>query len=74
MLEKDKILRINELANKAKNEGLTEEEKNEQLALRQEYLAAVRANFRGTLDSITVVNEDGSKNKLKDQKKSLTVY
>lgn len=74
MLEKDKILRINELANKAKKDSLTEEEKNEQQALRQEYLAAVRANFRGTLDSITVVNEDGSKNKLKDQKKSLTVY
>lgn len=59
MLE-DKIKRINELYKKSKAEGLTEEEKKEQALLRQEYIANVRRNLRAQLDSIDVVNEDGS--------------
>ena len=39
---------------------LTEEEKAEQAALRQEYVASVRANLRGQLDSITIQKEDGT--------------
>ena len=45
------IDRINELYRKKKAGTLTQEEKEEQDRLRQEYLAAVRANLRGTLDS-----------------------
>ena len=59
MLEK-KIKRINELYRKSKAEGLTEEEKNEQALLRQEYIANVRKNLRAQLDNIDVVNVDGS--------------
>ena len=51
-MEKDKIARINELAHKKKTVGLTEEETLEQAELRKEYLQAIRANFKQTLDSI----------------------
>lgn len=57
--------RINELARKAKAEGLSEEEANEQKKLREEYLKRFRKNFRETiLDNIYIVEEDGTKNKL----------
>ena len=60
----EQIKRINELYNKAKNEGLTDEEKAEQQMLRNEYIALFRANLRGTLDRIEIVNPDGTKTKL----------
>lgn len=40
------IERINELAKKAKTEGLTEEEKAEQAKLRKEYIDSVVGNLR----------------------------
>lgn len=55
-----KIARINELYHKSQAEGLTAEEKAEQAALRQEYVANVRANLRGQLDSITIQRADGT--------------
>ena len=63
----EQIKRINELYKKAKAEGLTEEEKAEQQLLRNEYIASFRANLRGTLDRIEVVNPDGSTTMLKKQ-------
>ena len=59
-MNEEKIARINALARKSKAEGLTEEEKQEQAILRQEYIANVRKNLRAQLDSIDVVNADGS--------------
>lgn len=59
-MNEEKIARINALARKSKAEGLTEEEKNEQVLLRQEYIANVRKNLRAQLDNIDVVNADGS--------------
>lgn len=56
MLTKEKIDRINFLANKSKKEGLTETEKIEQKRLREEYLQNFRANFRKQLDSIEIVD------------------
>ena len=47
-MEKNKIDRINELARLSKVRPLTEEEKEEQAALRAEYLTEVRAQLRGT--------------------------
>ncbi|BFL47339.1 DUF896 family protein [Lactonifactor longoviformis] len=55
-----KLNRINELARKAKAEGLTDAEREEQAKLRQEYIALVRMNLRSQLDSIDLVEKDGS--------------
>lgn len=48
-MEKRKIDRISELARKSRAEGLNEEEKAEQQALRKEYIAAVKDNMRAML-------------------------
>ena len=56
-MEKEKILRINYLAAKKKSEGLSESEQEEQKALYSEYLAAIRKNFKITLDSIEIVDK-----------------
>ena len=60
----EKISRINALAHKSKAEGLTEAEKAEQQALRQEYLADVKANFRTQLNHIEIKELDGTVHKL----------
>ena len=67
-MTEQKIARINELYHKSKTEGLTEEEKAEQQTLRQEYLAAVRKNIRGTLDNVSIQNPDGSIEPLKERR------
>jgi len=59
------IERINYLANKAKNEGLTEEEKKEQQTLRQKYLENFRNNMRNVLDNVYIKDENGNEEKLK---------
>lgn len=56
-MEKEKLDRISYLARKSKTEGLREDEKKEQAALRAEYLAAVRKNFKATLDNIEIVDK-----------------
>ena len=55
MVDQKKIDRINELARKNKAEGLTPEEIKERDALRKEYLANFRKNFRARLENIEVV-------------------
>ena len=64
MLEKSRLDRINELAKKAKTDGLTEEEKAEQAQLRKEYIEKFRENFKGQLKQIKYV-EDLSEEELK---------
>ena len=54
------IARINELYHKSQKEGLTPEEKEEQAALRKEYIASVKRNLKGQLDNIDMVNADGT--------------
>jgi len=44
--------RINYLYKKSQGEGLTEEEKQEQKNLRQEYVDNVKRNFRGQLETV----------------------
>ena len=56
----EKIQRINELYHKAKEEGLTEEEKVEQQTLRKQFIADFRNNLRGQLDNISIKEDDGS--------------
>ena len=46
-MEKEKVNRINELGRLSKERDLTEEEKAEQKALREEYLKEVRAILHG---------------------------
>lgn len=67
MLSKDKIDRINVLANKCKAQGLTPEELQEQKELRAEYIVKFRENFKGHLESIKFVEDlDVEKNKEKN--------
>ena len=64
MLE-EKIQRINELARKAKTpEGLTDVEKEEQVRLRQEYIAEWRQGVVQVLDNTYIMDEHGNKRKL----------
>lgn len=55
------IDRINELYHKSQTkEGLTQEEQEEQAALRKQYIEAIRTNMRASLNSISIKEEDGS--------------
>ena len=58
------IARINELAKKAKTEGLTPEELTERDKLRRIYIDSVKANLVGQLEHTTIVYPDGSKKKV----------
>lgn len=64
-MEQQKIDRINFLAKKSKTpEGLTQAEKVEQQALRQEYLSGFRHNLRAQMENIYLVDENGNEQKL----------
>ena len=58
----EKIARINELAKKSKTTSLTDAEKAEQQALRQEYVADVKASLRAQLNNTSIKEPDGKKN------------
>ena len=59
-MENKYLKRINELAAKAKTEGLTEAEAEERESLRKAYVAEFRAQFKGILDSTSVKYPDGT--------------
>ena len=63
------IARINELAAKAKKEGLTPEELTERDKLRRIYIDSVKANLTGQLDNTYIVRPDGSKEKIERKNK-----
>lgn len=63
-MTKEQIERINELARKQKEIGLSPAEKEEQHSLREAYLRDFRANFQSQLDRIYIEREDGSYEKL----------
>ena len=57
-MDKKKIDRINELAKMARSsDGLTPEEMTERAKLREEYLKAIRQNFKQTLDNIEIIDK-----------------
>ncbi|HLS09970.1 DUF896 domain-containing protein [Lentibacillus sp.] len=60
MISKEKLNRINQLAKKSKEEGLTVKEQAEQKNLRQEYLQNVRKSFKNQLKSMTVKDPEGN--------------
>ena len=62
-MDKKKIDRINELARKSKTEGLTEQEKAEQTALRNEYRLAVTGNLKSILENTYIQTPDGKRHK-----------
>jgi uncharacterized protein YnzC (UPF0291/DUF896 family) len=59
MLPKDKLARINELANIAKTNGLSEEEAKEQSRLRREYLEVFRSSMLNTLTNVKIIDPKG---------------
>lgn len=61
----DRLKRLNELAAKAKNQGLTPQETAERDRLRREYLAAFRANLELQLENTYVQDPDGTQHKLR---------
>ncbi len=64
-MEQKKIDRINELARKAKAEGLTDEEIKERDILRREYIDSFKASLISNLEQTYIVDEKGNKTKVK---------
>jgi uncharacterized protein YnzC (UPF0291/DUF896 family) len=62
---KQVIARINELAAKAKAEGLNEEELAERDKLRRIYIDSVTGNLKQQLDNTYILRPDGTKEKVK---------
>ena len=67
-MENKKLNRINALAKKSREEGLTEEEKLEQKKLREEYIAEYRRGLEMQLENMYVLDNDGNERKI--QKKN----
>lgn len=68
-MEMNKVIaRINELAHKAKTEGLTPEELAERDKLRRIYIDSVKANLVGQLENTYIVRPDGTKEKVQKKK------
>lgn len=59
-MEKEKIDRINHLARKHREQGLTEEEKLEQQQLRDEYREGFKRGLAKHLDNVYYKMPDGS--------------
>lgn len=64
-MDKSKIDRINALAKLSKQRELTEEERAEQTALRNEFRRSVIGNLSGQLERTVIVNPDGSRTEVK---------
>ena len=68
-MEKEKQLRINALAKKQRETGLTPAEAAEQKRLREEYLAEFRANLKNTLEHTVIEDPDGTRTLLPEYRK-----
>lgn len=68
-MERKKQLRINELAKKAKETGLTPEEAAEQKQLREEYINEYLSSLRAQLDRTVLQEPDGTRIPLSDLRK-----
>lgn len=65
MISKEQINRINELARKSKESGLSDEEKKEQAGLRKLYIDSFKESLTSQLDNTYIVDEHGNKRKVK---------
>lgn len=63
-MKQEKLDRINELYHKSKAEGLTDAEKEEQAALRREYIDAYKRSLVGQLENTYYIDEHGHKKKV----------
>lgn len=63
-MEQKKLDRINELAKKQRAGLLTEEEKEEQAALRREYVESYKRSLVSQLENTYIVDEKGNKRKV----------
>ncbi len=67
-MTEQQLARISALAHKSRTpDGLTQAERDEQAALRAEYVAAMKASLKRQLDSTVVVQPDGTRKKLKQK-------
>lgn len=66
-MNQQQIDRINELARKAKTEGLTPDEEKERAVLRRAYIDSVLGNLQAQLDNTYIVDGQGHKRKLKEK-------
>lgn len=67
-MTEQQLARISALAQKSRTpDGLTQAEREEQAALRAEYVAAMKASLKRQLDSTVVVQPDGTRKKLKQK-------
>lgn len=72
-MDKKMLDRINELAKKKKEQGLTEAEQKEQKELYKIYLSEIRTQFNATLDNVSVEEKDGTVRPFKEAyKKRMT--
>ncbi len=58
------VKRINALAKKSREEGLSDAEKEEQAQLRQKYVKAFRQGLENTMQNVYIVDEKGNKKKI----------
>lgn len=66
-MTQEKIDRINFLARKKKEEGLTESELEEQAILRREYIDGFKRSLVSQLENTYIVEPDGTKRKVKSK-------
>ena len=64
-MDKKHLERISELTRISRERELTAEEQSERQALRAAYLAAIRADLTGTLESVSIAEKDGTVHPLK---------
>ncbi len=62
------LKRINYLSQKSRREGLSDAEKEEQTALRKQYIKEFRQGFENTMGNVYIVDKDGQKKKIEKKK------
>lgn len=71
-MDQKKIDRISELTRISRTRELTDEEKEERMLLRQEYIEAFRSSLVSNLENTYIVDEKGNKTKLKKKSDNST--
>lgn len=69
MITDEQIKRINELARKSREKGLSDSEKDEQAQLRAFYVQSIKESLTAQLDHTYIVDEKGNKRKIKRKEK-----